>query len=196
MFSANAHNEDMNSPRFTIQDLVLGVAYFCAATLAIVLTRYDGGVAFLWLATAILLAVLMVRPRRRWAGALISCSIASILATGLFGFGWALAVPMAAVNMLEAYAGAGLFRQFGYSRSPLGSIEWLWQFVLSVGVVGPLVGGVAAAAVLATQGLSPIVTLIHFVTGQALGSMTFVPLVTLVAGGQFRAGCGSRSAAA
>ncbi len=183
MLSANAHSEGMNSPRFTVQDLILGVAYFCAATLAIVLTRYDGGVAFLWLATAILLAVLMVRPRRRWAGAFISCSIASILATGLFGFGWALAVPMAAVNMIEAYAGARLFRQFGYSRSPLGSIEWLWQFTLSVGVVGPLAGGIAAAAVLATLGLAPTVTFLHFVTGHALGSLTFVPLVTLVAGG-------------
>ena len=45
----------MNVQRLLAPTL-LGFCYFAAAAFAVALTRYEGGVAFVWLATAILAA--------------------------------------------------------------------------------------------------------------------------------------------
>lgn len=178
------------------RDLVLGVAYFAATALTISLTRYDGGVAFLWVASALLIAVLMARPRRLWGGALLCCGTASFLATGLFGLGWALALPFVTANLLEAYVGARLFRHYRHSRSSFGSTPWLVHFVLCVGVAAPAASGLIAAAAAAATGFPPLATFIHFFIGHALGNITFIPMINLLVGGRSRiaARCGRAKA--
>ena len=167
-------------------DMALGAGYFLAASASLLLTRFDGGVAFLWFASPLLIAVLMVRPRRLWSGAFVTCAIGSSLATGLFGVGWSLALPFAFINMVEAYIAARLFREFDCSRTPLGSTSWLLYFVLSVGVAGPAVSAALAALAMAdTQGLAPT-TLVHFFAGHALGNIAFIPVVALAVAGELR----------
>lgn len=83
----------------------VAVAYFAAASLSVAFTRYDGGVAYLWIATSILIAELSLRPRREWKNRIIACGAASALATSLFGLGWAVSVPLAIANMAEALIG-------------------------------------------------------------------------------------------
>ncbi|MEO7240775.1 MAG: MASE1 domain-containing protein, partial [Sphingomicrobium sp.] len=165
------------------QQAVLGGAYFVAASLAVALTRYDGGVAFLWFATAILLADLTSRPRRQWLASLVPCAIASTLATGLFGLGWAVALPFAAINLLEAIVAAWLLRRGAGSMRPLSSLRWLAQFVLAAGLVAPLIAASFAAAVLSLKGMPPANTLIHYFTGHALGAITLTPLALLLVQG-------------
>lgn len=166
--------------RPSLADLALGVAYFLAATGAVLLTRYDGGVAFLWIASALLIAVLMVRPRRLWGGPFLTCAIGSILATGMFGTGWPMAVPFAIINMVEAFVAARLFRQFGNSRTPLGSAKWMWNFIISAGLAGPAAGSSIVAVVLGLQGWPPVLTFTQYFVGHALGNLAFIPLITLV----------------
>lgn len=166
--------------RPSLADLALGVAYFLAASAAILLTRYDGGVAFLWIASPLLIAVLMVRPRRKWGGPLLTCAIGSVLATGIFGMGWRMAVPFAFINMVEAYVAARLFRQLGSSRTPLGSAKWMWNFIISAGLAGPAAGSAITAVVMGLQGLPPERTFTHYFAGHALGNLAFIPVATLV----------------
>lgn len=176
----------MSSVRPSLQDGLLGLAYFVTASTALDLTRYDGGVAFLWVATAMLISVLLMRPRREWGGALSCCAVASTLATGLFGLGWPLALPFAVVNMVEAVAAAWLFRRYQNSRTPFGSVPWITQFVLCVGVVGPLASALLAAGAVSFTGRDFLVTFEAFFAGHALGNITFVPLLTLVVSGTLR----------
>ena len=111
--------------------IALGLAYFIACAGTLRLTRFDGGVAFLWIATALLTARLTTLPVRRWAGPLAVCSLASITATSLWGFGPAMAVPLAVVNMLEAVIGATLLHRLAPRRSVLDSHRWLVIFVIA-----------------------------------------------------------------
>ena len=163
--------------------IVLGLAYFAAAALAVSLTRYDGGVAFLWIATAFLIAELMVRRRRAWTAPLVTCGVASFAATGLFGFGWSLAPSFVAINLVEASLAAWMLSPRGKRSQPLGSLSWLVRFVVAVGVAAPLVGALLAAAVVWSMGKPPGPTLLNFFAGHALGNLTFTPLALLVARG-------------
>ena len=163
-----------------LASLWLGLAYCAAAAFAVVLTRFEGGVAFVWLATAILTADLMSRPRHDWIGSIVPCAVASCLVTGWWGLGWGLAAPLAAINMIEAVAAAWLFRRFAARRQPLGSLAWLMQFVVSVGIVAPLIAGLLAASALWWTGMPPIRTLVTFLAGHALGNLTFTPIALLL----------------
>ncbi|MEO5972574.1 MAG: diguanylate cyclase [Sphingomicrobium sp.] len=173
----------MESRFFALNRLPLAIAYFAAASLAVALTRYDGGVAFLWIATPLLIADLLTRPRRQWMASIMPCAVASGLATGLFGLGWSAALPFAAINTLEAFLGAWMFRRYGHPLRPLGSLSWLLHFVVAVGLVAPLICAVLAALTLWAFGLPPGAAFIHYFTGHALGSITLTPLAMLVAQG-------------
>ena len=48
-------------------DAWIGAGYFALATIAILCTRFDHGVAFLWPPSAFLIGILIARPRRNWA---------------------------------------------------------------------------------------------------------------------------------
>lgn len=176
----------MDFHRYRVQDAALGLAYFAAASVALCLTRFDGGVAFLWVAGSLLTAAVTHRQLRNWGGAFLACGIGSFVATGLFGLGWAMALPFALLNLAEAYAGARLFRRFGHSRTPLGSMRWLGHFMLSFGVVGPAVGAVLAALTLASVGKAPLPILVNVYVGHALGALCFIPIVNLVISGKIR----------
>ena len=60
---------------------LLGAIYALSAAAAVQLTRFDGGVAFLWGSTAILIAALLRTPTRQWIEPLTMCSLASFLVT-------------------------------------------------------------------------------------------------------------------
>ena len=161
----------------------LALAYFSAASLAVGLTRFGGWVAFLWFASALLIADLMTRPRRQWHASLVACAVASGLATGLFGLGWAAALPFMAINMLEAFLAAWIFRRRGQPLRPLGSLEWLLHFVTTVGVVAPLVSATLAAVLLWGLGKPPGEAFVNFFVGHALGNITLIPLALMLARG-------------
>ena len=164
----------------------LGLAYFVTASLAANFTRMEGGVAFLWVATGLLIADLLGRPRREWPESLLICAVASLFATGLFGLGWAMALPFVALNIIEAVVAAWLFRRQGFSRHPLGSLEWLMNFILCAGVVAPLISAVLAAIALSTVGHAPLSVMVQVFSGHALGNLIVTPLALLVARGKLR----------
>ncbi len=172
--------------------LPLGLAYFAAASVTISLTRYDGGVAFMWIAGSLLIADLMVRPRRHWLPSLLVCAVASGLATGLFGLGWAAALPFVAINLAEASLAAWVFRRQGHALRPLGSLGWLMHFVFAIGIVAPLVASAMAAAAMWALGMSPGAAFTQFFAGHALGNITVTPLAIMLARGTIQRGLRDR----
>lgn len=161
--------------------ILLGLAYFVACAGTLRLTRFDGGVAFLWIATALLTARLTTLPVRRWALPMAVCSVASIIATSLWGFGPAMAVPFAVINMLEAAIGAALLRNLAPRRPVLDSHRWLVIFVVATGVLAPLIAALLASGVIAVgAGQPPLKNAINWYSGHALGTLTFMPIFMLV----------------
>lgn len=169
----------MHFARSVLHHGPLGLMYFAAASLALLLTRFDGGVAFLWIAAPILIAYLVTRSRRDWAAPLLCCGAASALATGLFGFGWAFAIQFAVINITEAYVGARLLRRARYARNQLGSVDWIVHFVVCVGIVAPAASALIAGYVLEMAGRPALNAMVHFYTGHALGNITFIPIVSM-----------------
>lgn len=165
--------------------ILLGVTYFALCTFTIRLTRFDGGVAFIWVATALLTAQLTILPFRHWRGPLAICTVGSMVATAVWGFGPAMAVPLAVINIMEAAIGAALLRKLVPRRPVLDSQRWLVIFVLSTGVVAPLLSSWVGAALLAAGGEHPLVrTAINWYAGHALGTLNFMPIFTLVMRGE------------
>jgi diguanylate cyclase (GGDEF)-like protein/PAS domain S-box-containing protein len=164
----------------------LALGYFVSASLAAALTRFDGGVACMWFATGLLIADLLCRPRQQWLRSVIACGLASFVATGIFGLGWGQALQFSAINAVEAVTAAWLFRRQGFSRHPLGSLEWLMNFILCAAVVAPLISGALAAASLMALGRPPVSTLVQYFSGHSLGTLMVTPLTLLLSRGQFR----------
>jgi len=185
MVTPMAHGRTMQLTTSLARNTALGIAYFTAASLAVALTRYDGGVAFLWIASSFLIAELMIRRRRKWIAPLAACAVASYAATGLFGFGWAVAPIFVVINLAEAVIAAWILGPRGRRLRPLGSLSWLVRFVVGAGLAAPLAGAVLAAATMWVIGKPPGPASLNFFAGHALGNVTFTPLALLVARGNF-----------
>ncbi|MEA3538348.1 MAG: diguanylate cyclase [Pseudomonadota bacterium] len=93
---------------FTTGPLVIGLAHFVVALINIRLTGWSVGMATVWAANALVLAVLLVVPTRRWTPYVISVWIAGFAANLLGGYPAFAAAPFAALNIAEA-ALAALF---------------------------------------------------------------------------------------
>ena len=165
---------------FRTTDLAFGIAYGGAAALSIMVGRIDSGVAFLWFATALLIARLTTASRRRWPMIVGVSAIGSALASGLIGVGWVAAGPLAVVNTGEAVLSALLLRRLTGEGDPLKSLAWMVQFVVAVGLVGPIVGASGAAATMAwAVGYEPSATAVRWFIGHSLGAITFTPVLLL-----------------
>jgi diguanylate cyclase (GGDEF)-like protein/PAS domain S-box-containing protein len=162
------------------------MAYTLTAAAAVSLTRFDGGVAFLWGSGAILIAALLRTPVHRWHEPALVCATCGLLVTGFLGLGWAAALPFAGANMLEAVSAAWLFKRWPIPRETMRSLGWFFRFVATVGVAAPLLAAVLAAATAMWLGKDGWSTFAHFFTGHSLGNLTFTPLALLVTGRRAR----------
>ncbi|MEA3391211.1 sensor domain-containing diguanylate cyclase [Sphingobium sp. CCH11-B1] len=167
--------------------LLIGGVYFIAASAALMVSRFEGGLAFIWAANALLMAELLTSRTEHWLRAVIACAIASAAATTLFGMGPLAAVPMAAINMIEALIVATLCRLFVPDNRVTGSIRPLLVFILALCGVADVVTGLLAATV-ASQ-LTPVPfgpSFLQWYTGHALGGLTFTPILMMLLQGDLR----------
>lgn len=164
------------------RQLPLALAYFTLAGSAIAFTRFEGGFAFLWGASAILIAALVRLPRTHWKYALIACGTAGAVATGAWGLGWAAAPYFAFVNLTEAVVGAWLMRQNRGAGRALESLGWMTRFVLAAGIAAPLTAGLLATWWMSINGGPLLPNFLSYFFGHSLGNLTFTPLALLVMG--------------
>lgn len=166
----------------------LAAAYFGVAAITIGFTRYHGGVALIWAATAVLLAYLANRPSSHWPKAALVCAVVGAAATSMFGLGPKAAIPFALINVTEAVGGAALLRRFCPGRTRFESLRELAIFIGVATIVMPAACGLPAgiAAHWVTGG-SILRNWLDFFTGHALGAITFTPLLMLISGGNLRA---------
>ena len=173
-----SENSEQNVARSVITTTA---AYFVVAAATVSTTRFDGGVAFLWVATALLIARLATLRRSAWPAHLMGCGIASTAVTALFGLGVAAAVPLAIVNLSEAVIAATLLRHIRIPERPLESMRWLAGFVLTTGIVAPGVSAVGGASVAAIViGADFATASARWFAGHSLGALTFTPVFMLL----------------
>jgi diguanylate cyclase (GGDEF)-like protein/PAS domain S-box-containing protein len=163
-------------------DAWIGLAYFALAAIALVTTRFDDGMAYLWVANAMLVTVLGRRRRRDWAPAIAWSAIGSFLATGMIGAGFVLAPPFALANVTEATLAAYILRRTGAGRLPLGSPHWIGRLVLAAGIAGPLaMMAIVAWPLWLQSGLDPIDTTLRGLAAHGFSNLIFIPIFKLFA---------------
>ena len=184
IFTLSAYTDAMASktpPENVVRSVVATSAgYFLVAAATVSTTRFDGGVAFLWVATALLIARLATLRRSAWPAHLLSCGMAGAAVTALFGFGVEAAVPLAIINLCEAVIAATLLRHIRIPERPLESMRWLGGFVLTTGIVAPVVSGVGGASIAAIAINADFGTsFARWFAGHSLGALTFTPVFML-----------------
>lgn len=156
--------------------------YFGCAALSVHYSRFNGGVAMIWIASAVLTARLMVVRHARWPANLAWCFGASVMATGLFGLGWAAALPLGVVNVAEAAMAAFILRRLVESCWPDESFELIAGYYLVTGVAVPAASALLAGMIIAAiVGLPFEVNITHWFIGHSVGLITVLPIAMYVA---------------
>ena len=157
--------------------LLLGVVYLVLAIGALKLTRFNGGVAFISVANAALLARLMTLPSRRWLAPLAVCAVAGAVATARVGLGPMAALPMIPMNIGEVVIAAVLLHHAGGRADGMGSRASLPWFLVIAGVVAPAISAFGGGAVATALGADSYWhNSFNWYAGHALGLLTFTPL--------------------
>lgn len=173
----------VNRPRAAT--VLLGVAYLLVAALSVSLARFDGGVAFIWPATALLVADLRHRPGPDAWLRVAACAGASVIATALFGLGWRAALPMAVVNIAEALGCVVLIRSVAPLGCRLESPRELGCFIAAAGLLVPGLSGLAGAGVAHIFAAVPYWSNWRgWWAGHGLGLLILLPVAKLAFGGE------------
>jgi len=164
--------------------IAIGLGYFALASTTIAVSRFDGGLAEVWIATSLLTAHLLTLPPRRWVAPVIASGIGSVAATTLFGFGAAAAVPIGIANLSESLLGAMLLTRTKRHDRYFDSMTNLAIFALLLGLIAPLVSGLGGALVAASMTGRPFGMMLRdWVAGHGLGALVFAPLMSLLING-------------
>ena len=158
-----------------------GLAYGTAAAFSIGLTRAGDGIAMFWIATALLVPVLVARPARSWWPTLAACWIANALVTATIGVGWQLAPVLSTVNLAEAAVIALLLRA-AHRRFASTSPQWLGLAFVVGGLIAPLLSGTVASALVGWQTGRPAVAILGgWMLSHGLGFVCLFPTTALLA---------------
>jgi PAS domain S-box-containing protein/diguanylate cyclase (GGDEF)-like protein len=120
------------------------LAYYVSMVVALLLSRFDRGIAVVWFASAVLFVQLVRMPRRRWPGILAGTVPCGALAIAWYGMGPQAALPLALIGTIEAWAAASLVKRVCPRFGPLQSVDEVLRFIVVAGLLVPALGACAA----------------------------------------------------
>jgi diguanylate cyclase (GGDEF)-like protein/PAS domain S-box-containing protein len=168
--------------------VLIALAYFGTAAIALQLTRFDGGIAIVWFAGALLFSALSAMPRRLWWAIILACLPAGAGAIACFGMGNAAAaatLPLTLIGLAEAWGAAWLMKRlcprFGRFQSLGEALCFLAVTGLLVPALSAMPGGWCAHVV---RGMPFAQAWRDWFTAHALGMVTFSPPLLLAMRGK------------
>ena len=179
---------ERQAPRPTpLRPWLLAVGFFLAASATIGLTRFDGGVSTLWIATSLLLGWLATTPVEYHRRGIAASCVASLGVTAFVGLGPLAAPFLIPGNVGEAVVGAWMLRRWlGHTRY-FESIEGIAAFVLIAGLLAPAISAIPGALMVYVVTGHPLLQDYgYWVAGHGLGTLTFTPIVMLLLRGELR----------
>ncbi|SCW57477.1 PAS domain S-box-containing protein/diguanylate cyclase (GGDEF) domain-containing protein [Sphingobium faniae] len=165
--------------------LLTGGVYFLVSSLSLMMSRFEGGIAFIWGANAFLMAELLTSPRAHWLRAIMACALASAVSTTLFGFGPVAAFPMMLLNIAESLGVAIICRHYASGRNIMVSLVPLAVFVAALCGVNALVGTGAALTASFFVSLPFSASWLQWWSGHVLGGLICAPVLVMLMQGEW-----------
>jgi signal transduction histidine kinase len=165
--------------RYAISGLLVGVAYYLGAKLGFALTFQPHPVSTLWPPNSILLAILLLSPRRSWWFYLLAAFPAHLLVQINADIPATMILCWFISNCTEALIGASVLRHLTRSEVRFDNTYHVWVFILA-SLLGPFLSSfLDAAFVMLNQfGVSSYwdVFRMRFFSN-VLATLTLVPLI-------------------
>lgn len=165
------------------------VCYALLAMATIALTTDGRSHATAWPADAVILALLLSRPRRDWPVLLLGGWAGNLVANGVTR-GWVLGLVLyGAINMVQTLLAAHVVRRTRIGDDVLADPRTFLQFLFWAGLVAPLIGAILGAGVSqALYGQAFGASFVRWYASNALGFVIFTPFfVSLFSGAYARA---------
>lgn len=144
-------------------------------------TGQDVFVATLWPANGVLCAILL-----RFVPTRDHKMVFGLAGIGVFGINAAFGTPVAVsavfavINILQVVFAIRFIRSAGKQYPDFTNVSFLMRFVARVGLLIPLVGGIAASlAVMAAQGAADV-SFANWFLSESIGFLVFVPALSLI----------------
>jgi len=172
--------------------LVAFLAYACMAVATIMLTSNGRSTAAVWPADAVILALLLSRPRSDWPMLLLAGALANLVGNGLTR-GWAPGIiGLGAINMAQTALAAALLAGWGRRQSTrdahdvMGDGHTIGRFLLCAGLIAPALGAGVGAVIANLAFAQPVwPSLVRWFTSNALGFVIFTPFFIAVFDGSY-----------
>ncbi|WP_232281110.1 sensor domain-containing diguanylate cyclase [Novosphingobium nitrogenifigens] len=169
-----------------------GLCYFLFATATIVLTSNGRNHAMVWPADAVILALLLSRPRRHWPVLLLAGWAGNLVANGV-ARGWVLGLVLyGAINMGQTLLAAHFVRRSRVGDDVMADSGSFGRFLFWAGLIAPALG--AAAGALSSQmiyGQPLLPSFGRWIASNSLGFVIFTPFFKGIFDGSYARALGS-----
>ena len=165
--------------------VALALATLILATLPVLFTRFDGGVAIIWPASSLVLAFLASRKPRLWPLPVSMSGLAMLVEVACFGLGWRAAPLLAPALIVEPLIAAALLCLVLRVGIDTQSLRGMVSLIGVTGLIAPGLSGIPAAlGVTKATGIPFHTNLEHWIAAHCLGAIIFTPVfATLVSSG-------------
>jgi diguanylate cyclase (GGDEF)-like protein/PAS domain S-box-containing protein len=166
--------------------LEAGIGYFVLAAVTIYLTNSSEGCAPVWPANALLVAIMLQRPRGQWPAILVAGFIGNALANLVTREALAAPLLFSLSNVVEVLIAAIALDRVARQRQLLADTSSVFHFLLWGGLIAPLVS--ACLGALTTFLLFRHPTLISFgrwFAADSLGLLIFLPFFSTLVRGEY-----------
>jgi signal transduction histidine kinase len=156
---------------------LVAIAYWLAVQLGLLVVAQPEGVASIWPASGLALAVLLLSPKRQWSILLTIIFVTNALGNLMGGNSLPVSLGFALANALEALLAAWLLTHFCKSRITFGRIVEIF-FLFGVAIVANGLTALLGASVSALAFGAPFTnTWLVWWTSDGLGMILVAPLI-------------------
>jgi diguanylate cyclase (GGDEF)-like protein len=166
--------------------LVGAIGYFLIASTTIAFNANGSGYSSIWPADAVILALMLSRPRRDWSVLLLAGWAANLLANGV-GRGWTGGIVFyGAVHVGQMLMAAWIMNRSLLGDDLLTDGRTTARFLIGAGLLAPALGAVGGALVsVLTYGSAFGPSFLSWYGGTALGAVIFTPFFKALFDGRF-----------
>lgn len=162
------------------------IGYFLLAATTVRLTSDGRNHATVWPADAVILALLLTSPRRRWPAIVLAGWLANLVANGVTR-GWMPGLVLyGAINMAQTVLAAVLLQKSDSGIDLLANTRSVVRFLLIAGLLAPLLGATAGSLVsMLNYGQTFGPSFVRWLASNGLGLVIVTPFLKAVLDGSY-----------